>query len=81
MIENYDATINLILQLLPVIIVIGTVAGVLNSLMHFGGSSPSSDIGTIEHEQPDKDAEEILRRRFAMGEISEEEYTSRMSRL
>jgi uncharacterized membrane protein len=81
MIENYDATINLILQLLPVIIIIGTIAGVLNSLMHFGGSSPSLDGGTIEPEQPDKDAEEILRRRFAMGEISEEEYTSRMARL
>jgi uncharacterized membrane protein len=91
---SIDTTVEqlmvVILQFAPILVILGVVAGVLRSLMHFGDSGYSSSSTPVEEEDVNSydvekrirlEAEREIKMRFARGEITGEEYTSEMARL
>ena len=92
---SIDATVEqltvVILQFAPILVILGIVAGVLRSLVHFGDSGYSSsstpvdeddDVNPYDVEKRIRlEAEREIKMRFARGEITGEEYTSEMARL
>jgi uncharacterized membrane protein len=91
---SIDTTVEqltvVILQFAPILVILGVVAGVLRSLMHFGDGCYSSSSTPVEEEDFNPydvekrirlEAEREIKMRFARGEITGEEYTSEMARL
>jgi uncharacterized membrane protein len=84
--------VNIIMNFAPILVIIGVLAGVAHSVMSFGsygGSSTTTegpieddDINTYDAEKRMRlEIERMLMEQMAKGEITEEEYTSRMARL
>jgi len=85
-----EQLIVVILQFAPILVILGVVAGVLRSLMHFGDSDYSSSSTPVDEDDVNPydvekrirlEAEREIKMRFARGEITGEEYTSEMARL
>jgi uncharacterized membrane protein len=79
--------VSVMLKAFPIFIAIAILLMLTGMFSDIGGTDEELNFEE-EKEEPEatpeqkrKSAEEILRRRFAMGEISEEDYTSHMARL
>ncbi|MCB0114470.1 MAG: SHOCT domain-containing protein [Caldilineaceae bacterium] len=59
----------LLAWLLPIVLIVLVVGWLLNN-----GSSGRGDGANIFNQRPDKRPEDVLKERFARGEISQEEY-------
>ena len=84
-----DKTISLFLNIVPIFIGLGLIAPIILFIGGSGSSDDEEEDPVAPEELPDKHdykkerlwAEEILKRRYARGEISTVEYNERMSNL
>jgi uncharacterized membrane protein len=83
--SGIPSSVNLIMNLVPVIIAIGIIMVVAGMITSGGDSSDEEEVEEEPEPEPiavkRKDAVRILMERYANGEITSEEYSEKMSRL